>query len=93
MRCPTSHGIYQCAREVGHAGECEADLGLGIRGQVVTLDRDAQRELLKAARRIDALEGALRLVRTFACEAKTEGAACECCRRFREFASGALGGK
>jgi hypothetical protein len=94
MRCPTTHGPHQCRMNAGHPGECENDPGLGPRlGRVVSLDLDAQRELAKAGRRIEALEAALRVIRTFACEAKTPEASCECCRRFREFASGALGGK
>ena len=93
MRCPTSHGPHQCRLNVGHPGECENDPGLGPRLGRVVIDRDAQRELSKAAHRIEALEAALRVIRTFACEATGEGTACPCCVRFREFASGALGGK
>lgn len=92
MRCPTSHGSFRCAREVGHAGECETYATLGIQGRIVTLDHDAQRELAKAANRVEALEGALRLVRTFACASTAEGPACECCGRFRAFANEVLGG-
>lgn len=94
MRCPTTHGPHQCRLSAGHPGECENDPGLGPRlGRVVSLDLDAQREIAKAAHRIAALEGTLRIIRTFACESTKEGTACECCVRFREFASGALGGK
>jgi hypothetical protein len=93
MRCPTTHGPYRCKLNAGHPGECENDPGLGPRGRAVILDLDAQRELSKAARRIEALEAAIRLVRTFACESTSERTACACCVRFREFASGALGGR
>lgn len=90
MRCPTTHGPHQCRMNVGHPGECENDPGLGRRGQAVILDRDAQRELSKAASRIVFLETALRLVKTFACSSSGEGVACECCKSFRQFANEAL---
>lgn len=90
MRCPTSHGVFQCAREVGHAGECETIAADGVQGRIVTLDRDAQRELLKAARRIEMLVAVLRVIRTTFCASGAEGTACDCCRRARDFADGAL---
>lgn len=90
MRCPTSHGLFQCAREVGHAGECETDATLGARGRIVTLDVDAQRELAKASKRIEGLEAVLRVIRTTFCSSPADDAACDCCRRFRDFADGAL---
>jgi hypothetical protein len=93
MRCPTTHGPHRCKLNVGHPGECENDPGLGKRGQVVALDRDAQRELSKAASRIVFLEAALRLVKTMGCASTSEGAACECCKRFRSFATEALEAK
>ncbi len=92
MRCPTTHGPHQCKLTVGHAGECENDPGLGKWGRAVIVDHDAQRELRKAAVRITFLEAALRLVKTMHCSSVSEEAACDCCKRFREFASKALEG-
>jgi hypothetical protein len=84
MRCPTSQGSFRCAREVGHAGDCETESRLGASGKIVVLEHDA-------AHRIALLEAALRVIRTTFCSSPVEGAACDCCRHMRELASGALG--
>ncbi len=85
MRCPTTHGSFRCSREMSHDGECETESDLGRRGRAIILDKSA-------AQRIEALEMALRLVKTMFCSSQAEGAACDCCRRMREFAAGVLEG-
>lgn len=92
MRCPTSHGVFQCAREVGHGGECETDATLGIQGRIVTLDQDAQRELAKAATRILQLERTLHDIAQAPCSSPEKGTACACCRLHRLTVYAVVGG-
>lgn len=83
MRCPTTHGPHQCEREANHEGECEtraADIPPGV---VVTLDLDARRELVKAARRIEILERALQEIRHTNCDPRAVAEAALESRLFR----------
>lgn len=63
MRCTTARGQFRCDREAGHGGDCETDAGPRARVRVAPADLDARRELVKAAKRICDLEGALVKIR------------------------------
>lgn len=85
-RCQTASGPYRCQKADGHEGDCEWSPPL----TVTSLDFDARRELVKAARRIDVLERALREIRHAPCDAS--GTSCPCCLHDRAVATAALDG-
>lgn len=89
-RCATNHGPYRCDKPAGHGGECATD-HLGSR-KLVQPDRDARRELLRAAQRIEVLEAALHEIRSAACDAPGSATSCACCMHDRLIATAALEG-
>lgn len=93
MRCPTKHGTFQCDRDAGHVDErglpTECETTEKSPRAVVAIDFDAQRELLRAASRIEVLRKALEEIRTTPCEA-SGAASCLCCMFDRMIAANAL---
>lgn len=88
-RCTTAHGPYRCDLPAGHPGECETEAGPRSRVRVAPAGFDTQRELVRAAARIEILAKALREIQTAPCDSAS-GASCLCCLHDRTIAVAAL---